>query len=149
MIAILTGLKWNLNVVLDYISLMSKMLLNIFFTYLLSTYTFLGVQYMFYLFAYLLIGLFDFWVLRCFSCLYNLDINLCSKNNWQRFSVTLWAIYSLFILSFAAQKHFNLILSHSLISVIISYAIGVLFSMPLPVHIVSNVSAMFSFVSKF
>ena len=59
--------------------------------------------------AHLLIGLFDFWVLRRVSSLYIKDVNPLSDMSFTNiFSHTVGCVFVLLMVSFAVQKLFSL-----------------------------------------
>ena len=69
-------------------------------------------------FSHFLIGLFVFLVLSCMSCLYILEVNPLSVVSFAIiFSHSEGCLFTLFIVSFAAQKLLSLIRSHLFISI--------------------------------
>ena len=76
-------------------------------------------------FSHFLIGLSVFLVLSCMSCLYILEINPLSVVSFAIiFSRSEGCLFTLLIVSFAVQKLLNLIRSHLLIFVFISFTVG-------------------------
>ena len=76
-------------------------------------------------FPHFLIGLFVFQVLGCMSCLYILEINPLSAVAFAIiFSHSEGCLFTLFIVSFAAQKLLSLIRSHLFTFVFISITLG-------------------------
>ena len=74
-------------------------------------------------FAHFLIGLFVFWMLRCVSSLYILDVNpLWDKAFTDIFSHTVGCLIVLLMVSFAVQKFFSLMQSHLFIFAFVSLA---------------------------
>ena len=72
-------------------------------------------------FLHFLIGLFVFLVLSCMSHLYILDVNHLSVVSFAViFSHSEGCLFTLLIVSFAVQKHLNLIMSHLFTFVFIS-----------------------------
>ena len=81
-------------------------------------------KYLFRSFAHFLIGLFVFLVLGCMSCLYILEVNPLSFVSFAIiFSHFQGCLFTLFIVSLAAQKLLSLIRSHFIV-VFISITLG-------------------------
>jgi hypothetical protein len=87
-------------------------------------------KYLFISFAHLLIELFVCLVFGLFWVLYILLIMSALSDAClaKTFSHSLGCLFILLIVSFAVQKPFNLILSHLPVLVIISWAVGVLYT---------------------
>ena len=76
-------------------------------------------------FSYFLVGLFVFLALSCMSCLSILEINPLSVVSFALiFSHSEGCLFTLLIVSFAVQKHLNLIKSHLFNFVFISIPVG-------------------------
>jgi hypothetical protein len=124
-ITILTGVRWNLSVVLILISFIAKDVEHLFIYFYLP---FVLLLRTFNSFAHLLVGLFIIWYLIYLSLMHILDINSYLMNSWQRFfSHSVDHLLILLIVSFDVQKLFNLMKFQLSILAHISWAIGVQF----------------------